>query len=452
MSVKHSRTPVPVLLDEFPVPPTFIPQNPSNPPNPPPSRPPSLPLPPIPGPSPLSEQDLYHITAAARSRRASRLSSSSHTSSWRESVASVASTSSGRSSHAAPASTTTTATAHPPGRKRTGSVTSISAFSVRSYSSQNGILSVPLSSHAPPRVANPDNHRLPPKSVAVKPPILEDVELSSVSATEPSLNHTSSCATPSPQPHIDDSTLHGERLSSIDMRDLPALQDDDTIDLDSQAHSLHLQMRALRTKSTAHKFRIRQAMPQPQPNSQPTGGIAHKRTLSATQHARSRSGESFHDNSHAPMAFPGIPLPDGSDRASSPDVASFIAATPRPRRRSETSNGSKSRSQSRRAPKSLPGSCRTSAVGRFSAFSLPDECARQGSISIASRSLLPYDRNADNGDTLWNDGSLLDDYGLAIGGGDGDFANVPDDYDDAGDSDSSLDLHTPLPYVLFSRL
>ncbi|KAI0292134.1 hypothetical protein BC826DRAFT_1020179, partial [Russula brevipes] len=193
------------------------------------------------------------------------------------------------------------------------------------------------------------------------------------------------------------------------MRDLPALQDDDTIDLDSQAHSLHLQMRAVRTKSTAHKSRIRQAMPQPQPNSyQPTGGIAHKRTLSATQHARSRSGESFHDNSQAPTAFPGIPLPDGSDRASSPDVASFIAATPRARRRSETSsNGSKSRSQSRRAPKSLPGSCRTSAVGRFSVFSLPDERARQGSISIASRSLLPYDRNADDGDTLWNDGSLL---------------------------------------------
>ncbi|KAF8273569.1 hypothetical protein EI94DRAFT_1156485 [Lactarius quietus] len=89
---------VPVLLNEFPVPPSYIPQNISAPSqNPPPSRPPSLPLPPIPGPSPLSEQDLIHITAATRSRRASRISTSSRSSSLRESVISVASGSSGPS-------------------------------------------------------------------------------------------------------------------------------------------------------------------------------------------------------------------------------------------------------------------------------------------------------------------------------------------------------------------
>jgi hypothetical protein len=149
----------------------------------------------------------------------------------------------------------------------------------------------------------------------------------------------------------------------------------------------------------------------------------------------------------------GKSLPDGSDRASSPDVASFLAATPRPRRRSETSSTrSRSRSQSRRRPpKSLPGSRRASATGRLSVFSLPDQPARQGSAALTSRTLLAYADNADeNGDELWNDDSFPEDYGVVIGRGDGHFPSVPDEDDASGDSDSSLDLHTPLPCVLFS--
>jgi large subunit ribosomal protein LP1 len=228
------------------------------------------------------------------------------------------------------------------------------------------------------------------------------------------------------------------------MRDLPALLDDDTTDLDSQVHLSHPRGRASLPKSPTHKSRIRQAMPRPQPQlkSNLTGGKAQRGSSSTTQHARNR--ESFHDTSDAP--FQGS-LPDGSDRASSPDVASFLAATPRPRRQSETSTGSRSQSQSRRRThKSLPGSCRTSAVGRLSVFSLPDQPARQGSASLTSRSLLAYADNAD--DELWNDDSLLEDYGIVIGSGDGDF--VPDEDDATGDSDSSLDLHTPLPCVLLN--
>ena len=63
-------------------------------------------------------------------------------------------------------------------------------------------------------------------------------------------------------------------------------------------------------------------------------------------------------------------------------------------------------------------------------------------MPLASRSLLT---NPHDGDELWNDDSLPEDYGVVIGGGDGDFANVPDEDDAAGESDSSLDLHTPLP-------
>ena len=441
-TVKHTRTRVPVHLDDFPAPPTFIPQSVSTAPNPPPSRPPSLPLPPIPGPSPLSGNDLFQITAAARSRRASRISTSSTSSSWRGSVASVGSANSRPPSLNVPASTALAPQSSV--RNRTESVTSTSALSIRS---QNGS----LSSKTTPRAANPDNHRPTPISVTVNPAILEDDESLAVDAAEPFLTRTSLFdiprATPSPRPHVtDEPTLHGERLSSIDMRDLPTLQDDDTADLDSQAHSFYKQMRAARSKSPAQKPRLRQAISQSQLTGKPTGSKAHRRTTSATQHDRNR--EPSHRTGHASTAFPGKSLPDESDRASSPDVASIIAATPRARRRSETSSaGSRSGSRSRRRahkslPKSLPGSRRVSAAGRLSVFSLPDEAARQGSTSVASRNLLT---NPHDGDELWNDDSLPEDYGVVIGGGDGDFANVPDEDDAAGESDSSLDLHTPLP-------
>ena len=443
MSVKRSRnTPVPILLNEFPVPPTFIPQNVLQASNPPPSRPPSLPLPPIPGPSPLSENDLFHITVAARSRRTSRLSTSSNSSSWRGSVASIGSASSGPSSLAAP-----TSTSQLPSRNRTESGASTSAPSVRSNTS----LSVPP--YATARAANPDNHRPPPKSVAA---ILEDDESPSVDSVGHSLTLTSLSeiprASPSPHPHAgDEPTIRGERLSSIDMRDLPPLQDDDMTDLDSQVHLLKLNARASRPKSPVHKSRIRQALPrpQPQPSDNLTDGKVHSRSSSITQ--RSRIRESLHGASDARTPIQGTSVPDVSNRASSPDVASFLATTPRPRRRSETSSSSRSQSQSRRRThKSLPSSSRASAVGRLSVFSLPDQPTRgQGSTSLTSQSLLAYAGNADDGDDLWNDDSLPEDYGIPIGNGSGDFANGLDEDDATGDSDSSLDLHTPLPCVPF---
>jgi hypothetical protein len=443
-AVKPSRN---TLLSEFPIPPSFIPQNvQQQATNPPPSRPPSLPLPPIPGPSPLSENDLYQISAAARSRRTSRLSTtSSNSSSWRGSVASIASAGSRPPSFTSPAPAAVTS--QHPGRNRPESVNSARS---------NTSLPAPLSSYSTARAANPDNHRPLPISKAVNPAILEDDESLSVDHVEPSLTLTSLSDIPrSPLPHLhpdvgDEPTIHGERLSSIDMRDLPALQDDDITDLDSQAHSIHQRAHVSRPKSPSHKSRIRQAMPRPQPQSNGilTGGKVHRRSSSTAQHSRNR--ESPHDASEAPTQ--GKFHPDGSDRASSPDVASILATTPRPRRRSETSStGSRSRSQSRRRPpKSLPGSRRTSAAGRASVFSVPDQHTRQGSASVTSRCLLAYADNADDADELWNDDSLLEDYGVVIGGGDGHFASVPDEDDVSGDSDSSLDLHTPLPCVLFS--
>ena len=431
---------VPVLLNEFPVPPSFIPQNIPSLQNPPPSLPPSLPLPPIPGPSPLSEQDLFHITAATRSRRASRISTSSRSSSLRESVISVASCSSGSSTLPATAS-----------RQRTGSVASTSTNSLRS-SSSSASLSVPLPSYVATRGANPE-HSKSHISVAINPAILEDDEFFSVDPVDHVLTHTSLAdiprTSPSPLPYTGHRpALHNESISSIDMRDLPALQDDDTTDLDAQAHVIHVQMRTARSKFSTHRIRAQQAVPQTRRNSSPTGGRDHKRTPSFTRH---RDRNSLRDPDREHPAIPAIPRLDRSDRASSPDIVTCIAETPRPRRRSETSSArSRSRSQSRpRVPKSLPGSRRTSAVGRLSLFSLPDESSRRQSENnegVASRSLLAYANKHGDDEGLWNDDSY-EDYGVVIG--DSGFPGVLDEEDAAGDSDSSIDLHTPLPCVAF---
>ncbi|KAI9438302.1 hypothetical protein H4582DRAFT_2076893 [Lactarius indigo] len=282
-----------------------------------------------------------------------------------------------------------------------------------------------------------NTRKFPPVSVAVNPAIIEDDEFFSVDPVEHVLTHTSLAdiprATPSPLPYPGHGPLHDDPISSIDMHDLPALQDDDTTDLDSQAHVLHVQMRAARSKSATHKLHVRQAVSQARRNSSPTGGKDQERTPSLIRRHRTRNSVGGPD--HEPPTFPAIARPDRTSAAS------------------ETSSRSRSRSKSRpRAPKSLPGSRRTSAVGRLSLFSLPDESARrqsEGSATLASRSLLAYANRHGDDDGLWNDDSFVEeDYGVVIGGGDSGFPSVADEEDAAGESDSSIDLHTPLPNLM----
>ncbi|KAK7037221.1 hypothetical protein VNI00_011212 [Paramarasmius palmivorus] len=65
-----------LLLESFPVPPSFIPPSPSGttpttttPVNPPPSGPPSAPLPPVPGPSRISESDTLLFLGSTRNSK-----------------------------------------------------------------------------------------------------------------------------------------------------------------------------------------------------------------------------------------------------------------------------------------------------------------------------------------------------------------------------------------------
>ncbi len=291
--------------------------------------------------------------------------------------------------------------------------------------------------------------------MAINPAILEDDEFFPVDPVEQVLIQTSLADIPraslSPLPYPSrDPALHNEPISSIDMGDLPALQDDDTTDLDSLAHNIHVQMRAARSKSSTHKLHDRQAVSQSQRDSSSTGGQDHERTPSLNRY---RDRNSFRNADREHPAFSAIPRPDRSEGASSPDIATFMAATPRSRRRSETTlSRSRSRSQSRpRAHNSLPGSRRTSAKGRLSLQSLPDTFGRrqsEGSANLTSRSLLAYASRPDE-DESWNDHSFVEEYGNVIGGGGRGFPGVPDEDDAAGESDSSIDLHTPLPCVAF---
>ncbi|KAG1752037.1 hypothetical protein EDB19DRAFT_1084181 [Suillus lakei] len=115
---KH--TPVPFLLEAFPVPPSHIPPSPAvspvSPCNPPPSLPPSAPLPPVPGPSPLSECDTIHLIQPAR-RPSSKLSIRSVSSSSSDPIARTrtrnGSLSSLRSFHSATGSLARNDLAHP---------------------------------------------------------------------------------------------------------------------------------------------------------------------------------------------------------------------------------------------------------------------------------------------------------------------------------------------------
>ncbi|KAF8062544.1 hypothetical protein FPV67DRAFT_1673016 [Lyophyllum atratum] len=69
----------PLLIESFPAPPTHIPLTPTSP-NPPLSRPPSTPLPPVPGPSRISGHESMFLLSAGRSRRSARISTASDSS------------------------------------------------------------------------------------------------------------------------------------------------------------------------------------------------------------------------------------------------------------------------------------------------------------------------------------------------------------------------------------
>ncbi|VDC04320.1 unnamed protein product [Peniophora sp. CBMAI 1063] len=267
-----------------------------------------------------------------------------------------------------------------------------SQSSMRSYAS-SASLAVPGSIARPPLRSPRSPHS--PRAEAIS----EGDEDSS------SIAHTSLAdiprLTPSPLP-----PPTNDELANVDMHDLPS-DDDDDGPLDPRA--LHMQMRAARSKSTTHKSRL------------------------------------------GTMDTPRSRRPSSPTRAASPDVATMIATTPRPRRPSSPSS-SRPRSRVRSAGSTLSSSS-SGGRGRYAS-------------STFSHSSLPYAASVAStsraGTEDWNEDSFIDDYGTVISGGHGlgtldDASNydeaeaterVGTEEDGGDDSDSSLDLHTPLPNLM----
>ncbi|OSC99636.1 hypothetical protein PYCCODRAFT_1446724 [Trametes coccinea BRFM310] len=441
---RDKRDTVPLLLESFPVPPSFIPPSPllaSSPPSPLPpgpspfispipspstkqplSAPPSAPLPPVPGPSPISEHETLMFISAARSRRASKMSLASTSShySHRDSVATLASNASGSSVPSLSPST---------------SVTQYdSSRSLRSYPSTSS-LSVPV-----PRY-NLD------RSPVIQPRISEEdaADLTRLSLDEISLHST-----------IPENLSDDEKVLEIGIG--PSLsRQPQSVPRDSFS-STEARENAPRTEEVA--------VPSAKPKQRdpPSGHPRLQRSMNK-------------DLPPLPPAQPPpqIPLPpppsSHSRRSSSPDIKDILATTPRPRRKSSAGSGLRSRSTSR-SVRSLrrrvsegvgvrkldADSRRTSATSvsrRTSGTSIARARSRPDSLSE-----LAYEQSAmapAEDEEIWDEDSFVSDYGVPIDQTGTPFemldrdeeARLEKELDGEGsDSDSSLDLHTPLPHLM----
>ncbi|KAI0923119.1 hypothetical protein AcV5_009933 [Taiwanofungus camphoratus] len=435
-SLRDRRSAVPLLLSSFPAPPSHIPSSPftplnpspinpspnnSAPGNPPPSLPPSSPLPPVPGPSPITEHETLIFISAARSRRASKLSLASSSSySRRNSTATLASNASGSNNSL-------------PSLSPSASVTPLdsSTRSLRSFPSC-GSLSVPAS-------------RLQDRSPVIEPRICEEdpADLTRMSLDEISLH---SC--------VPDHDLSGDEKFQLGITPAsplyPPHSANDMLDL---------------PKCSEDEFSV--------PKSAPIVLNPHHLALPAHGKPSSDQIQQIVNKALPPLPTSSPPLasspPSSSKRADSPDIQTILAATPRPRRKSASATiaaRSRSRSSSRpshhstlrrhvsegvnstraRSSKISAGSRRTSEA------SLPKRRSRPGSPSE-----LAYMRNAGGDDDSWNDDSFVSDYGVPL-----DDTGTPlEIFDqeeeerlerelegDGSDTDSSLDIHTPLPHLM----
>ncbi|OBZ66417.1 hypothetical protein A0H81_13704 [Grifola frondosa] len=446
--LRDKRNAVPLLLSAFPVPPSHIPASPFtplsvspsiNPPsspfippipspalNPPPSLPPSTPLPPVPGPSPVTEQETLMFISAARSRRVSKLSLASTSSySRRDSTATIASIVSGSNSLPSLSPSTTPLDS--------------SARSLRSFPSSTS-LSVSITA------------RFGDKSPMMEPRICEEDQADLTRLSLDEISYTS------PMPSDEEKVVELGILPSLSRQDRSG------------------------SRKMASAFDIREP-----PASPEAGRLVPTTTnsLPAFQSLLSRSHSLPESKQYA--AFPvekdlpplpctpsNTPLdPSCSRRTGSPDIRDILASTPRPRKSSSASTPSRSASSSAsRSRRSTRTSLRrhvsegvrrvtvdafASASGRTSPSS-----RRTSGTSVVHQGFRPssptelaYMKNPIGADEHWDHDSYVSDYGVPV-----DQTGTPieifdeeeeqrlDRELDGSDSDSSLDLHTPLPNLM----
>ncbi|KAL0946334.1 hypothetical protein HGRIS_012572 [Hohenbuehelia grisea] len=330
------RAPVPLLLQSFPQPPSFIPPSPSlTSLNPPPSLPPATPLPPLPLSRPTSQASSAHTRSSIASSRSST----------------------------------------GPLLPRTPSVDDATKLGAQVH------------------IRLPGDHDHSDDILTDFPKVL--------------------CRTPEP----DDS------IASIDIRDLPSDDHEDDADgVPAHAHALavHRAVRARRSRSNSHKQHLRQLngpdSPPPLPST-PLDKSSHNPDVK------------FNSKSDQQKQI-SEPRRQG---AASPDISTIIDATPKPRRRSGPSSErslSRSRSRAREsAPSSVPSSRRTSKSTGIRSAPVP---RRRASSPCKLHSTYSYDAQL-TWDDLDHEAETRLERALEGGG---------------SDSDSSLDLHTPLPHLM----
>ncbi|KAH9834987.1 uncharacterized protein C8Q71DRAFT_135378 [Rhodofomes roseus] len=376
-SLRQRRPAVPLLLSSFPLPPSHIPSTSSlapspSPPvnlsaspiathvNPPPSRPPSTPLPPVPGPSPVSKDETHIFITAARSRRTSKMSLNSMSSySRRSSTASSASVGNSLPSLSPSVSIT-------PGGESTRSL--------RSYPS-NGSLAAPTSWRG--TMTGVDKSPVLDSKICEEDPAdltrmsLDEIHAAELSDDEKGLERIGESVLKE-HSHRKRGHRANDSISSIDMRDLPPLNE----------------------REDEIAISVPKIIPSPK-----------KKLL----------------DKNLP------PLPTEEPRragAESPDILQILATTPRPRRKS---SGCPSRSASRTRVRSLR------------------RHVSDGTALTSSRS-----RKTSEDSFVADYGSPLDATGTPI-----DVVDVEEEErldraldGEGSDTDSEIDIHTPLPNLM----
>ncbi|KIP01731.1 hypothetical protein PHLGIDRAFT_336839 [Phlebiopsis gigantea 11061_1 CR5-6] len=450
---------VPLLLSSFPVPPSHIPSTPLGTPlssalstvspaqNPPLSLPPPSPLPPVPGPSPISEHAALAFISAERSRRASKISLASTAPSYskRDSSATLVSIASGSAPPLSPTSS------------RLGSSTA-SLRSLRSIASSAS--------------ASQNRHKhVFEKSPMLEPKIYEEelAEISQISLSDvPSLSSSSPPRHSSLSETEDDdvsefgmlpslSRKRGHRsgpgmndsISSIDMRDLPALHEEDLEPLSAPPLSTVL------TQSTSHLRLNRSTI------SRPPTAVLNKDLPPIPFSAPPEASSSWPSRSDSTSTARTSQIREGAE---SPDIATILAATPRPRRKSSSqfSGASRSRSRPNSTRRSRGSSVHQGGDRRFSdGVPVPVPALRRANGGAACE--LAYVRREREEDEESDYGNLLDGTGTTIDARMLDLEaemrleraldglGSEDEYGQHSDgeaSDSSIDVQTPLPSLM----
>ncbi|KAI0088328.1 hypothetical protein BDY19DRAFT_192195 [Irpex rosettiformis] len=355
LSVRHKDV-VPLLISSFPAPPSHIPSTPLGTPlcfpgasplpsplhatNPPLSLPPSAPLPPVPGPSPITEHETLAFISAARSRRASKLSLASSAGSLysrRDSIASVTSVKS-----ASVQSPIFGASASTRSIRSLASTTSSSHASTR-HNLKSPILSAIITEESTGMTVETISLNSPPTSVTSSPP--RHLEFTDTDEDDAALELGYNPAklkkkrkTHRSGPGLNDS------ISSIDMRDLPALQEDETEPF-SAPPIFPASSSGLSSRSLPH------LRPNPSTRARPPTAILNKDLPPLPNTAPVASSSSpFHSRSSS-LSTPVSAISTRSQPhlrpgAESPDIADMIASTPRPRRKSSGHLSSRSRPNS----------------------------------------------------------------------------------------------------------